>query len=120
MSLVQLQPGVPNIMNFDSDSHHFDCDCSSAEHIFRVTSQNNWDSHYPPDLNIFIQLNKYKSLYRRFVIALRYFFGYQCKFGHWDVVTLKEDDLNRLIVLLHQHRVKLQRFYSEKENKNAT
>jgi len=107
-------------MNYDSDTHHFDCDCSSAQHIFRLTSENGWDSDYPPELHISIQLNKYKNLYRRFVIAVRYFFGYECKFGHWDIVTLKEDDLNRLIVLLHQHRIKIEKHKLEKEKKNAT
>ena len=107
-------------MNNNTENYHFDCDCSSEEHIFRVTSENGWDTDYPPELHMSIQLNKYGSLYRRFVTALRYFFGYECKFGHWDVVTLKEDDLNRLIVLLHQHRVKLEKYYLDKEKRNAT
>jgi hypothetical protein len=102
-------------MNNFAESHHFDCDCSSEEHIFRVTSENGWDNDYPPEIHISIQLNQYRNLFKRFVTALRYFFGYECKFGHWDVVTLKHDDINRLVVLLHQHRIKVEKFLIEKE-----
>lgn len=119
--MVQVQSGLPiKFMQNFAESHHFDCDCSSEEHIFRVTSENGWDNDYPPEIHISIQLNQYRSVFKRFVTALRYFFGYECRFGHWDVVTLKQDDLNRLIVLLHQHRVKVEKFLLEKEKKNAT
>jgi hypothetical protein len=103
-------------MNYDSDTHHFDCDCSSAEHIFRVTSENAFDEDFPPQLYISLQLNQYRNLLKRLLTAVKYFFGYECKYGHWDTVELKKDDINRLMVLLHQHRIKIQKFEMEKEN----
>jgi hypothetical protein len=102
--------------NFDQVSH-FDCDCQSAEHIFRVTSEDAWDPDFPPDLFLTLQLNQYRSVFKRFITAVKYLFGYECRFGHWDVVTINQDDLNRLIVLFQQHRIKLENHSIQKEKK---
>ena len=103
-------------MNYDSDTHYFDCECSSAEHIFRVTSENDAGDEYPPQLYFTIQLNQYRGILKRLLTAIKYIFGYECRYGHWDIVELKEDDINKLMVILHQHRVKIQKF--ELENKD--
>jgi hypothetical protein len=102
-------------MQHSDQVSHFDCDCQSEQHIFRVTSESAWDDELPPDIHISIQLNQYRGVFKRFITAVKYFFGYECKFGHWDVVTLKQDDLNRLIVLLHQHRIKIEKHRLSRE-----
>ena len=57
------------------DKHHYvRCECTSAEHtlVFRV-----WNDE------IFVEthLSKYLPWYKRVVLAVKYVFGYQCKYG---------------------------------------
>lgn len=96
---------------------YFECTCSSKEHTFCVTSEQSEDN-WPPELFFSFQLIQPKNIFGKLVTAAKYLFGYKCRYGHWDVVNLSEDDTNRLIVLLHQHRVRIQKFNLEREKKN--
>ena len=88
---------------------YFECECSSKEHTFGVTSVES-DEDMPPELFFDIQLIQPRSFFKKVVTAAKYIFGYQCKYGHWDNISLSEDDTNRLIVLLQQHRARLSKF----------
>ena len=101
-----------------SQNDYFECTCSSKEHTFCVTSEES-DSDWPPELFFHFQLIQPKTIIGKIVTATKYLFGYKCRYGHWDVVNLSEDDTNRLIVLLHQHRVRLQKFSTEREKTNV-
>jgi hypothetical protein len=95
---------------------YFECSCSSKEHTFCVTSEDSSDS-WPPEMFFHIQLTQPNSFIAKMKVAVKYLLGYQCKYGHWDVVNLQEDDITRLIVLLHQHRAKLSKYNDELANK---
>lgn len=103
------------------NNHYFDCDCASLEHTFCVTSEDH-EEDFPPQLYFHLQLNQYRNFFKRVWTAIKYLFGYECKYGHWDTVNISEDDVHRLIVLLHQHRVKTEKFkifmetYNERAN----
>lgn len=43
---------------------------------------------------------------RRFWIAVKYFCGYKCKYGEWDVFDLKYEDCDRLIELIRKYKAK--------------
>ena len=101
-----------------SENNYFECDCGSKEHTFCVTSEQSEDQ-FPPQLYFYFQLIQYRGFIKRLSVALKYIFGYQCRYGHWDTVNLSEDDTNRLIVLLHQHRVRLEKFSREQIKKNG-
>lgn len=97
---------------------YFECSCSSKEHMFCVTSEES-DGDWPPELFFHFQLNYVGNFLERLKTAAKYLFGYKCKYGHWDVVNLNEDNTNRLMVLLHQHRARLQRHASAQLDKTA-
>ena len=97
--------------------HYFECDCGLDEHRFCVTSEEAEDD-FPPQLYFHVQMCQYRSFFKRTFEALRYILGYKSKYGHWDTINISEDDTNRLVVLLHQHRVKLEKFTKEMETKN--
>lgn len=86
---------------------YFECECESAEHTFRLISQNVWDDDFPPELFISLQLNQRTGFFGRCWLALKYVFGHQSRFGHWDNIAIREEDIEKLTILLHQHRVKL-------------
>lgn len=79
------------------DSEFFECECQSDEHTLRFmldTEEN--------ELLASIFLNDYRSFWKRFVTAVKYLFGYKCKYGHWDTWTLRKDDVERLAYLLSE------------------
>lgn len=87
--------------------HYFECDCGSDEHRFCVTSEDE-DDGLPPQLYFHLQLHQYRNIIKRLVVAVKYIFGHKSRYGHWDTINISEDDANRLFVLLHQHRAKLE------------
>jgi hypothetical protein len=34
-------------------------------------------------------LNQYQNVFKRVWIALKYVFGYRCKYGHWDCFIMR-------------------------------
>jgi hypothetical protein len=61
-----------------SDSHYFECDCYSDEHVFKFTLDKDDADFY---LHVF--LNDFDRWYK-------------CKYGHWDVTMLDKEDVERL------------------------
>ena len=88
---------------------YFECDCGTDEHRFCVTSEEAEDN-FPPQLYFHIQMSQYKSPIQRIIEAIKYVFGHKSRYGHWDTINITPDDAARLIVLLHQHRVRLTKF----------
>ena len=41
-------------------------------------------------------LNDWLPWYKRLYRAVKYIFGYKCKYGHWDVWIMDEKDIGRL------------------------
>ena len=88
-------------MNNDSDmkTEYFDCDCGSSEHTLRFCYFVPFKDE-PAEIHTEIFLNQYRSVWQRIRIAIKYVFGYKCRYGHWDVWTLKRNDCERLKGLL--------------------
>lgn len=80
----------------------FECVCSSDEHILRFKL----DACDPDDVELYtsVFLNQYHNFFGRLWIAIKYLFGYKCKYGHWDCTMIKLEDANRLIKLLEEYK----------------
>ena len=85
---------------------HFDCVCDSDEHVFVVRMDREEGEMYTS-----VHLNGYLPWYKRAWYALRYVFGYHCRYGHWDCVLLDEvratklrDTCDKALVVMKQHR----------------
>lgn len=76
---------------------YFECDCHSTEHTLRFV----WDDS---DNTIYTEvfLNQYRNFFKRCWIALRYIFGYKCRYGHWDCFLLQPEDGARLKALIEK------------------
>ena len=79
-------------------SQYFDCACHSSNHTIRFDLSIE-DNEFP-DLYLSVQLNRWRNIFSRIWIAIRYIFGYECKYGHWDTWLLNHDDVSRLRELL--------------------
>lgn len=80
------------------------CDCNSTEHQIVI--------HYDEEDNIVychIHLSK-RPFFKRVWGALKYIFGYSCRFGHWDEFLFGEEHIEKL--------EELTRLLSKNKNKN--
>lgn len=76
---------------------YFDCDCASPEHTLRFTLDREENA-----LHTEIYLYQYRPVYKRVWIAIKYVFGYPCRYGHWDCWILRNRDARRLRSLLNE------------------
>lgn len=85
----------------------FYCDVNSPEHVFRFVVSPSAYEQEKTELYLEVFLHQYRSFFQRLLVSIKYLFGYKSKYGHWDVTTLSEDDVQRLFVFIHQHRAML-------------
>lgn len=76
-------------------SYFFECQCSSDEHILKFI----YDEE-DKELYTTIYLSQYRNIFKRIWVAVRYIFGYKCKFGMWDCFLFKNEDIKELSELL--------------------
>ena len=78
-------------------THYFECACGSDEHTLRFILDKEEKKIYTT-----IFLNHYDQWYKRLWRGIKYIFGYKCKYGHWDVWTLRYEDIDRLKEVLNK------------------
>jgi len=75
--------------------------CYSDEHVLRWDLLD--DLEYP-ELYASVFLNQYHNVFKRVWIAVKYIFGYKCRYGHWDCFLLNPQDIGRMTALLEAYR----------------
>jgi len=70
---------------------YIECICDSSEHVMRmVFDKENKECH--------IEMQLYgQTFFNRVWGAIKYIFGYECKYGHWDCTSLSKDSLTNMI-----------------------
>lgn len=81
------------------EPQYFECACHSAEHTLRFV----WDDE---DNSIYTEvfLGHHNNIFGRIWNAIKYVFGYQCRYGHFDCFLMRPEDANRLQMLLDKIR----------------
>lgn len=69
-----------------------ECACHSDEHTLRFTLSLNEE----PVIYTSVFLGSYPWGWKRFKTAVRYLFGYKCRYGHWDCFEMQSADAFRL------------------------
>lgn len=94
------------------EDEYFECACHSDEH--RLVFSYDPDDDYP-DVFASMFINQYEGFFKRIWIAIKYIFGYKCKYGHFDCFMLKsKEDAGRLIHICQLYIKQMQKF--EKKN----
>lgn len=75
--------------------NYIECKCESAEHTIRFVEDKNEN-----EISVEIQLSQYMNVFQRIWNSIKYICGYKCKYGHWDVTLIKNEDRERIIKLL--------------------
>ena len=70
---------------------HSTCSCYSTEHTLRWSYDTSEKEFYTE-----VFLNQYRSFFKRVWIAVKYVFGYKCRYGHWDCTLLNENEAIKL------------------------
>ena len=75
---------------------YFECDCHSSEHTLRFA----WDDE---DNSIYttVFLSQYHRFFKRVWMALKYMFGHQSRYGHFDCFIMQPEDAERLKQMLN-------------------
>ena len=71
----------------------FICACNDAEHqlIFSYFEDDDY-----PEVYTSVHLNPERKWYKRIIHALKYVFGYRCKYGDFDEFIFKPKDYSKL------------------------
>ena len=77
------------------ESHYFDCTCSSSDHTLRFVFDDE-----DGDLYTEVQMRPYHRWYQRIWLEVKYVFGYESKYGHWDCTMLRPEEYGKLRALL--------------------
>ena len=79
----------------------FECECYSDEHLLKFILDE--DEEYP-SLCVSIFLSQPHSFIKRIWLAIKYIFGYKCKYGHFDCFLFNVQDSDRLVALLQNYK----------------
>ena len=83
---------------------HFECDCSSTEHMVKISFNFDEDDTY---LYLDVLLKPERNLFKRFWKALKYLFGHRSRYGDFDEFLFKKKDVEDLRkVLLDYEAIK--------------
>lgn len=72
---------------------YIECSCDDSEHVIRFTYIEPVKDY--PELYTEVQLRP-QHFFQRVWKALKYIFGYQSKYGHWDCTILHEKQVKEL------------------------
>lgn len=72
-------------------SYFFECRCYTEEHTLRFTLDKKDHEIYTS-----VFLNDWMPLYKKIWTAIKYVFGYKCRYGHWDCWIMQAEDAKRL------------------------
>lgn len=78
-------------------TEYYECDCGSDEHTLRFILDLDEED---PRIYTNVFLNQWHSWYKRVWIAIKYVFGYKCKYGHFDCFILKQADADKMITMV--------------------
>lgn len=85
-------------------TEYFECECSSPEHILRVTYcpyDKKATFYAPPELSFEILLSRFQNIFKRMVLAFKYVFQLGNENGgYFDCCLFKAQDCDKLKALL--------------------
>lgn len=84
-------------MNEIGKHESFLCECHDKEHqiIFEIDKDTN-------ELICSVHLSSWFGIFKRIKYAIKYILGYKSRYGNWDVVIFKKEDIPRLKKLIEE------------------
>lgn len=79
------------------------CMCYSDEHTLRFQYFPEDSGHDHPSLYTSVFLNETNTFWQRIWVAIKYIFGYKCKYGDWDCFEFTRNAAQDLLVMLEDY-----------------
>ena len=79
------------------ETSYYECQCADPEHTLRFI--------YDPDENELyteVHLSQWHNMFKRMWMAIKYIFGYKCRYGCFDCWMLKNEDCEGIKKLLNK------------------
>ena len=107
------------IHNFRNEAvlkvEHFECACYSDEHRLTFQIDDDIKDGCKPEFYTSIFLAEQNNLFKRIWTALKYTFGYKCRYGHWENFIMNEKDIDRMLTVLQNYK-KIVEEYKNSQN----
>jgi len=71
------------------------CSCGSAEHQIIIYKDENFSDNYK-EVVLCPHLITHKNIFKRILVAVKYIFGYKCKYGSWDNLIITTENYQPL------------------------
>lgn len=88
---------------------HFICECYSPEHTLRFL----YIEEEPKEIFATIHLGNNNNFFKRVWYGLKYIFGYQCRYGHFDEFCIRPEDARQMIFFLEEFEKKREKTKEE-------
>ncbi len=69
----------------------FICQCYNTEHQLIFSYNKDWEKVF-----VSVHLSPEYKIWKRIWFAIKYMFGYRCKYGHFDEFIFNKDDADKL------------------------
>lgn len=89
---------------------YLECYCGNDNHLAKFQRDREYN-----ELTLSVQLNQYRGFWKRVWVAIKYVLKIEPKYGHWDCLSIREVDVERLIQFLRQHQRQVWRMTMENE-----
>ena len=90
-------------------TEYFDCECSSSEHVLRFMYMGAYLTD-EPSLWTDVFLGQYRNFFQRVWVAIKYVFGYRCRYGHFDNWLFKLEDAQKLRDMVNRYEKDMEEF----------
>ena len=85
---------------------HIECMCGDSSHVTRFVWWR-WECDpkdpYWDELSVETQMNIKWPWWRRVWLAVRYVFGMQCRYGHWNEASFGRNEVKKLIEVCQEY-----------------
>ncbi len=105
LKTIKNTDGKKTLVERDIGMRHdyFECICDSDEHLLRFTYfVDEWNNIKEEDVFLSVHLSSC-GFWWRLKNAIRYVFGYDCRYGHFESTTFRRSDAERLRDLMDRY-----------------
>lgn len=103
-------------MGSKKNIHYVECICDSSEHVMRYVYLDGLSGNTEPDdMYVEVQLSPFHGFFGRVWRAVKYIFGYECKYGHWDCTLMNVYEIKGLIDYLNKYVEKQEDLVADKD-----
>lgn len=99
---------------------YFECQCESDEHrlVFTLEDEEfpNFEDWWEPELYVSAYLKDWEPWYKRLWKGLKYIVGRKTKFGHFDTMLVKREDVDTFIEMMETFKTRYDKYWEGKRN----